>query len=51
MGEKQETLKTRNSKYKKSNKEGKWLVKVLEETGWSILNGNIKGDEDGEYGK
>lgn len=25
------------------------MVEVLEETGWSILNGNIKGDENVEY--
>jgi len=49
MGEDQGAIKTRNSKDKKSNREGRRLVEVLEETGWSILNGNIKGDEDGEY--
>jgi len=49
MGEDQGTIKTRNSKDKKSNREGRRLVEMLEETGWSILNGNIKGDEDGEY--
>lgn len=48
MGEDQGTIKTRNSKDKKSNREGRRLVEVLEDTGWSILNGNIKGDEDGE---
>lgn len=49
MGENQGTIKIRNSKNKKSNRERRRLVKVLEETGWSILNGNIKGDENVEY--
>lgn len=49
MGENQETIKIRDSKDKKSNRERRRLVEVLGETGWSILNGNIKGDENVEY--
>ncbi|XP_070157223.1 uncharacterized protein [Polyergus mexicanus] len=49
LGEEEENGKNRNSKDKKSNREGRRLVEVLEETGWSIINGNIKGDEKGEY--
>lgn len=39
----------RNSKDWKMNGEGKRLVEFLEEKGWSILNGDTKGDEEGEY--
>lgn len=31
------------------NKEGKKLVEMIEERGWSIFNGNITGDEKGEF--
>ncbi|XP_070170412.1 golgin subfamily A member 6-like protein 22 [Polyergus mexicanus] len=48
LGEEEEIGKNRNSKDKKSNREGRRLVEMLEETGWSIVNGNIKGDEKGE---
>lgn len=37
-----------NSKDMKMNK-GKKLVKMIEEKGWSIFNGNIVGDEEGEF--
>jgi len=47
--EEQEKLgKKRRSKDKKVNEEGRRLCKFLEEYGWSIVNGNIKGDEEGE---
>lgn len=39
----------RRSRDKKINKEGKILIRELEETGWSIFNGNMKGDEIGEF--
>lgn len=31
------------------NREGREMVRCLEEKGWGILNRNIKGDEEGEY--
>lgn len=46
MDEKEEK---RNSKDKKINKEGEKLIKMIGERGWNILNGNIYGDEEGEY--
>lgn len=49
MEEGEEDDKNRNCKDKKVNKEGWRLVEVLEEAGWSILNGSTKGDEKGEY--
>jgi len=39
----------RRSKDKKINKEGRKLLEVIEERGWMILNGNVKGDEEGEF--
>ncbi|EZA51891.1 hypothetical protein X777_09206, partial [Ooceraea biroi] len=39
----------RNSKDGKINKEGRALISFMEERGWSIFNGNCKGDEVGEY--
>lgn len=39
----------RNSKDKKVNKKGRILVECLEERSWSIFNGKVKGDEEGEY--
>lgn len=48
--EEEENLgKKRRSKNKKVNEEGRRLCKFLEEYGWSIVNGNIKGDEEGEW--
>lgn len=41
--------KSRNSKDRKMNKEGKKLVEMIEERGWSIFNGNITRDEEGEF--
>ncbi|KMQ88770.1 hypothetical protein RF55_11684 [Lasius niger] len=49
MGENEEIIKSRNFKDKKINRERRRLVEVLEETGWSIINDNIRGDEEGEY--
>ncbi|KMQ92890.1 hypothetical protein RF55_7066 [Lasius niger] len=40
--------KGRKSKDKKINKEGKELVRWVEEAGWTILNGCTVGDEEGE---
>lgn len=31
------------------NREGREMVRFLEERGWGILNRSIKGDEKGEY--
>ncbi|KMQ83481.1 hypothetical protein RF55_19927, partial [Lasius niger] len=39
----------RRSRDKKINKEGKMLIRELEEMGWSICNKNMKGDEKGEF--
>lgn len=39
----------RCSKNKKENKEGRKLVKYVEERGWSMFNRDIKGDEEGEF--
>ncbi|EZA50916.1 hypothetical protein X777_10743, partial [Ooceraea biroi] len=39
----------RRSKDKKVNKEGRVMINFLEDRGWSLFNGNIKGDEDGEF--
>lgn len=43
------TRKGRMSKDKVKNKEGEKLVRLVEEKGWSIFNGNIAGDEEGEF--
>ena len=37
------------SKDKVINKQGKILIQELEERGWCVLNGNTKGDEEGDY--
>lgn len=37
----------RNSKDKILNKEGERLLHLIEENGWNLLNGNTKGDEEG----
>lgn len=39
----------RKSKDGKVNKKGKMLIEFVEERGWSLFNGNIEGDEKGEY--
>lgn len=39
----------RNLKDGKINSEGKRLCKFIRERGWSILNGNVRGDEEGEW--
>ncbi|KYN15695.1 hypothetical protein ALC57_12097, partial [Trachymyrmex cornetzi] len=39
----------RSSMDSKKNKEGNKLVEVIREKGWSILNGNVKGDEKGNW--
>lgn len=38
----------RRSKDGKLDKEGRILVKFIEERGWEIFNGNIRGDEEGD---
>jgi len=47
-GEEEEDGK-RKSKDKKINEEGRKLLRMLGEVGWTILNGNVKGDEEGEF--
>ena len=42
-------LETRRSNNVEVNGEGKRLCKYLKERGWDILNGNIEGDEEGEW--
>lgn len=49
MGEEEEERSLRRSKDKKVNGEGRKLVEFIEEKGWEIFNGNIKGAEEGEY--
>ncbi|XP_024868251.1 trichohyalin-like [Temnothorax curvispinosus] len=39
----------RRSKDKKVDREGRLLVNSLEERGWEIFNGNVRGDEEGEF--
>lgn len=39
----------RRSKDKKANKEGLKLLKLLEETGLVIWNGNVEADREGEF--
>jgi len=39
----------RKSKDGKINKEGRILVKGIRESGWFILNGKTKGDEEGNW--
>nr|XP_034194798.1 uncharacterized protein LOC117611018 [Osmia lignaria] len=47
--EDEEGEEKRRSKDKKSNAEGNRLLETLRETGWTILNGTIEGDKDGEF--
>lgn len=39
----------RSSKDKVKNAEGARLIEMAEENGWEILNGNMEGDENGEF--
>ncbi|XP_024877156.1 golgin subfamily A member 6-like protein 22, partial [Temnothorax curvispinosus] len=39
----------RRSKDKKINGDGRKLLEFIEERGWMILNGGVKGDEEGEF--
>jgi len=41
--------KGRRSKDEKINRDGRKLVELVEEKGWSIFNGNMRGDEEGEF--
>ena len=41
--------RSRESKDKKINDERRKLVRMLGEVGWVVLNGNIAGDEEGEF--
>lgn len=41
--------KGKNSKNRKINGERKRLVEFLEEKGWDIFNGSMRGDEEGEF--
>lgn len=47
--EEKEEEKSRNSKDKKIDGEGKKLLEFIEKRGWEIFNGNIEGDEEGEF--
>jgi len=47
-GEGEEEEGSRRSKDKKVNAEGRLLLEKIEELGWIIWNGDIKGDEKGE---
>lgn len=48
-GREREREEKRRSKDGKMNKEGKRLVEFFEKIGWSIFNGNIKGDEERKF--
>lgn len=48
IGEKQEET-GRRSKDLKINRDRKRLIEFIEERGWSVFNGRVKGDEEGEY--
>ncbi|XP_071576349.1 uncharacterized protein [Temnothorax nylanderi] len=39
----------RSSKDKKIDREGRMLVNSIEERGWEIFNGKVRGDEEGEF--
>lgn len=39
----------RYSKDAKMNKEGRRLVDFIEERGWIVFNGKVRGNEDGEF--
>lgn len=39
----------RKTKDKIKNAEGRIMLELIEEEGWSILNGNLEGDEEGEW--
>lgn len=47
-GEWEKDWRGRRSKDKKVNAEGRVLVKWVEEVGWTIFNGSVKGDEKGD---
>lgn len=47
--EEKEEKEMRRSKDKVKNGEGTKLLEMAEENGWEILNGNMEGDEEGEF--
>lgn len=47
-GDEEEVGGGRKSKDRKINGDGRKLIKMVEETGWEILNGGIEGDEEGK---
>ena len=47
--EEEKSLVKRETKDIGENKQGNELIKMIEENGWSVLNGNMRGDEKGEY--
>lgn len=48
-GEEDRIEEGRKSKDDKVNREGKELIKMIEERGWLVLNGEKEGDEKGEW--
>lgn len=44
-----ETREKRRSKDKIINREGKFLMKLMEQKAWFVLNGNVEGDRNGEF--
>lgn len=42
-------MRIRKSKDEKVNGEGRKLIEFVEENGWGIFNGCIRGDEEGEF--
>jgi len=46
---KEEEEGKKKSKDKRFNEEGRKLIGMLGKVGWTILNGNLRGDEEGEY--
>lgn len=47
--ESEEKEKWRNSRDKEVNREGKELLRLIEDRGWEVGNGNLRGDERGEF--
>lgn len=48
LGEEEDSKESKKSD-EKINKKGERLTEMLKESGWSIINENVKGDEEGEY--
>ena len=47
--EEERGMDSRRSKDREVNGEGRRLCKYLRERGWGIINGNVEGDDEGEW--